>query len=198
MQLDKKILDELERNIAEYCDEEILNILKKRKHYNPNVARMAINEAINRKIIYSEDDLLSEDFKVEPLKFRIFPEIEKKEIKIKLIRSLTRGILLTGIIPTILGFLRLSENKMAEAFILLCLGGVWIVSAALLMKTYQSRFIYLIMGMGGLSVIYVVNILLQLKPFSFLDLLVAIILYGVIYYSLLYINSLLKKIKKEN
>ncbi|NQU84518.1 MAG: hypothetical protein HQ541_02035 [Mariniphaga sp.] len=197
MQLDEGLIKELEKSIIDYSDEEVMEILKKRKHYNPIVVKMTIEEAVKRGIINSESDLVAEDYRVEPFRFHIFPSIEKHEIRIRVIKSLSRGILLAGIIPTIFGFLRIAENKMIEAFILLCLGGIWIASAALLMRSFHQRFIYLILSMGGLSVIYVAKVLLGLKPFRFMDMFVALIIYGVIFYSLLYIKSLIKINSKD-
>ena len=195
MKLDEKILDELRASIPDYSDEEILEIIKKRKHYQQKVAEMAIEEAIRRGIIFSRDDLHAHEYRVEPLKVSLFPFIEKEEIRTRMIRSLARGVLLVGIIPTIFGFLRVAEHKLFEAFILLCLGGIWILSAAFFMRTRHRRYVVYLLVITSLSMIYIIFVLIGLKPFRFMDAFVAVVLYGIIVYSLFYLKKLIREEK---
>ncbi len=190
MQLDEKILKELEVLMKEYGDEEIREMLKKRNLYNPDVAQMAVAEALQRGIIHSEQDLVAREYRIQKLRFRLFPDIENEEIKERLIRSLSRGVLLTGVFPVIYGFLKIAENKWPEALLLIIPGAIWIVSMGLLMHKYNRKLISIILGMAGMSAFYVVNLLLHVKPLQFMDLFVAVVVYGIIFYSLLYIRSL--------
>jgi hypothetical protein len=190
MQLDEKILKELEVLMKEYGDEEIREMLKKRNLYNPDVAQMAVAEALQRGIIHSEQDLVAREYRIQKLRFRLFPDIENEEIKERLIRSLSRGVLLTGVFPVIYGFLKIAENKWPEALLLIIPGAIWIVSMGLLMHKYNRKLISIILGMAGMSEFYVVNLLLHVKLLQFMDLFVAVVVYGIIFYSLLYIRSL--------
>ena len=45
-----------EEQFLDISDQEIVNILKMRKHYQPEAAQTAVNEALKRGIIHSEDD----------------------------------------------------------------------------------------------------------------------------------------------
>jgi len=190
MQLDEKILKDLEVSMKEYGDEEIREILKKRNLYNPDVAQMAVAEALQRGIIHSEQDLVAREYRIQKLRFRLFPDIENEEIKERLIRSLSRGVLLTGVFPVIYGFLKIAENKWPEAWLLIIPGAIWIVSMGLLMRTHNRKLISVILGMAGMSAFYVVNLLLHVKPLRFMNLFVAVVVYGIIFYCLLYIRSL--------
>lgn len=190
--MDEEVLKKLEQNMAAYNDEEINEILKKRSHYNPSAARLAIGEAIRRGLINSEQDLMSDEYQVQPLRFHLFPPIEKGETREKVIQSLARSILLTGIIPIIFGFLRFSVGRKMEAFLLFCLSGLWVLSAAMLMRTKQLRYIYMTLVVASLAVIYIVNFFLQRKSFNIMDVVVAIVVFGIVFYSAFYIKILLK------
>ena len=197
MQIDDKILNKLKEEMAEYSDEEILEILKKRSHYNQTVARFAVGEAIKRELINSEGDLMAEEYRVEPLRFRLFPVIGKAKIRGKIIKSLSRGVLLIGLIPAIYGFIKFAGNEPEEAVILWLLGFSWVISAALLMKTRHSRYIYIIMGMAALCAVYIANLFISLKGFRFMDFFVAAVVYGIIFYSLFYIKFLISGKNKQ-
>lgn len=197
MQLDEKVLKELETSMKEYPDEEIKEILKKRNLYNPDVAQMAVEEALQRGIIHSEQDLADQEYRLKKLRFHLFPVIEDEETRERLIRSLSRCVLLTGVFPVIFGFLKIAENKLPEAFLLIIPGAVWILSTAFLMRTHNRKLIYIILAMAGLSAVYVLNLLLQVKPLRVMDLFVGLIIYGIIFYSLLYIRSLFNNRKAK-
>ena len=62
-------------SILNNSDEEILVILKKRKQYQPEAAKLAIQEAIKRGLINSEQDLFSEKFQEQSSKSFLFPII---------------------------------------------------------------------------------------------------------------------------
>ena len=189
--MDEDILSRLKGRIPEYSDQEIIEILKKRDHYNPAVAQLAIDEAIKRGLINSESDLVAPEYRTEKLRFHLFPPIQKPESKDKVIRSLSRGILLAGIIPTIYGMMKFAENKLMESFLLVTMGGIWIASSALLMKSRKSYFVYIIMAMAMVSIVYVVLTFLRLKGIPFMDYFVALIVYCLIYYGLFYVKKLI-------
>ena len=69
--------NDFEHIIASYSDEELRKVLKKRKLYRKEAADFAIQEAIKRELIYSEQDLFASEFKHEQEKFSVFPAIEK-------------------------------------------------------------------------------------------------------------------------
>ena len=53
--------------IPEYSDAELIKILKVRDHYQSEAIAIAVEEAIKRGIINSEQDLLAKEFREAPL-----------------------------------------------------------------------------------------------------------------------------------
>src|SRR5690554_6288827 len=75
-------------------DESLTEVLRKRNLYQPEAARSAIDEAIRRGLINSEEDLLSEKYRIQPLKTRLFPEIENEHLRVKIRKSISRSLLI--------------------------------------------------------------------------------------------------------
>ncbi len=132
--------------IPEYSDAEILNILKKRNHYQPEAARLVISEALKRGLINSEDDLLEKEFRTKPLKKTLFPQIEDKQQKKKISRSITRGLLITGVIPVIFGILKLNEGAQVEGSFVTIGGVLWIIFASKNIRKINLKLLRLLFG----------------------------------------------------
>lgn len=176
--------------IPEYSDEEILNILRKRKMYQPEAAEMAVQEAIKRGLIHSEQDLFDKDFQAKPMKFLLFPTIEDEKIQIKIRKSISRGLLISGVIPTIWGFLKLYDGKTIEGGILAILGILWIYFSAKLIRKANLSIVNSLFALLLLSVIYIVKLLLNSGTFIFMDVFIPAVIYGLIAYGLLFIRRL--------
>ena len=73
------INSDFENTMGSLNDEQLKEVLKKRKLYQPEAAQAAIKEAIKRELIHSEEDLVKTEFRAKPLKKRLFPEIENKK-----------------------------------------------------------------------------------------------------------------------
>ena len=58
--------------IPDYNNDELINVLKKRKQYQKEAAEVAIQEAIKRGLIYSEQDLFADEFQDKVNTFSIF------------------------------------------------------------------------------------------------------------------------------
>ena len=91
---EKKENTDFRKDIPEYSDEQLIAILKLRDHYQPEAAKLAVNEALKRGIINSEQDLLAEEYRCEPIKFSLFPEIKKKINRVKIRKSIARSLVL--------------------------------------------------------------------------------------------------------
>lgn len=90
---------DLTERYSEYSDEHILKILKQRTYYIPEAAQLAIDEALKRGLIKSEQDLLSEAFRVEELKFSWFPKPVNKANGMKISRSIGRSLVFAAFCP---------------------------------------------------------------------------------------------------
>ena len=176
--------------IPEYNDEEILEILKKRKYYQAEAVELALDEAYKRELIHSEQDLFDEEFRTEPLRFRIFPNIEDDKNKNKIRKSIARGTLITGVIPTIWGFLTLNAGNSFEGALLVLFGIFWIFLSARLIQNFNRLIINSLLYISGLSVVYVVYLLLPFKTIVFMDVFIVLALYGFLTYGLLFLKKM--------
>ncbi|MBT3383491.1 MAG: hypothetical protein HN778_18840 [Prolixibacteraceae bacterium] len=176
--------------IPEYSDEEILKILRKRKLYQPEAAEMAIQEAIKRELIHSEQDLFDKDFQVKPVRFLLFPTIENEKNIIKIRKSISRSLLISGLIPAIWGFLKLYNGKIIEGGVLAVLGVLWIYFSALLIRKADRGNVNSLLALLLLSVIYIVKLLLNPGTFIFMDIFIPAVIYGLISYGLLFLRRL--------
>ncbi len=177
-------------SIPEYNDEEILNILRKRKYYQPEAAEMAKQEAIKRGLINHEQDLPDGEFHVPPLKFRLFPEIEDERNRNKIRKSIARGLLIAAILPVVWGFLQFNQGKTIEGSLLVFGGLLWILFSSYLVKNADKTVISVLLVLAGISFLYLAKLLLARKTFIIMDGFIAIVLFGFVVYGLLYIRKL--------
>ncbi|HKI88930.1 MAG TPA: hypothetical protein VKA38_07890 [Draconibacterium sp.] len=178
--------------IPEYQDQEIMEILKKRVYYQPEAADLAIKEAIKRGLIHSEQDLFAEEFRVKPLRYKLFPTIEKEDQKNKIRRSIARGLIITGALPTVWGSIRINDGVIPEGIILVTLGVLWIFLSSRIFRRTEKRIIRLLFILLTLSVIYVTKLLINLKSLVFMDVFVLLFLSGFIVYGLLFLLRIRK------
>jgi hypothetical protein len=175
---------------AEYPDEEIISILKKRKHYQKKAAKQAIQEAIKRGIIHSEQDLFSDEYKVEPLKYSIIPTIENEATGSKIRKSIARSLLITGVLPVVWGAIKILHEIIFEGSILFILGCVWIYVCIQLVEEFSLKLIYLLFLLLSAAIIYITLYFTEQKTLNLMDVLVAVILFGLIIYALLFLRKL--------
>lgn len=184
--------------IPEYSDGEILEILKKRSHYQPEAARLAIDEALKRKLIFSEDDLLAREYRPKPLRKTLFPKIEDKTQKQKISRSISRGLLITGVIPIIFGLLKFNQGNSVEGALVTSGGMLWMFFAAQTIRKVNLKILRLFFVLLALGGIYLANVFLQLKSVIFMDVFIVAVVYGLAIYGLLYLLKLHPQDKQED
>lgn len=182
----------MEEKFAGFDDEMLIGVLKKRAYYDPEAANAAIKEAIKRGIIHTEDDLLAPQYRDEPLRRSIFPAATLPQAKEKLIRSLSRIIMIAGLLPIIYGILKIAENHFTEAAVFIVFGLIWVGSAFLQMKEQKPAFFYTILVLTVIAFIYMVWFFIQVPVIRFMDLFVAVIIFGAVFYNLFYIKFLAK------
>ena len=185
-----EIESDFKTDIPEYNDEEIVEILKKRKYYQSEAVDLALEEAYKRDLIQSEQDLFNEEFRPEPLRFGLFPSIEDEKNKNKIRKSIARGILIMGVMPTVWGFLRLNAGNPVEGGVLLILGALWIFFSAKLIRKYNRIMINALFFMAALSLVYLAFFLLNRYGIIFMDVFIIIALYGLLTYGLLFLRRL--------
>ncbi|NOR74024.1 MAG: hypothetical protein GQ525_02580 [Draconibacterium sp.] len=176
--------------IPNYSDEEILVILKKRKQYQPEAAELAINEAIKRGLINSEQDLFSEEFQENKSESFLFPEIIDNKNKNKIRKSISRILLIIGALPVIWGALEIGKSNLIEGVLLILLGSIWIYASAQLMRSLQTKMVNILFIMLFASGVYILKLLLELKGLAIMDYFIPTILISLIIYGLLFVRRL--------
>ncbi|GAB1452928.1 hypothetical protein MASR2M47_29840 [Draconibacterium sp.] len=175
---------EYRKIIAAHTDDEIRQILKKRKLYQKDAADFAIQEAIRRGIIYSEQDLFAKEYKYEPDKFSLFPTIENTKARAKFKKSLTRSLLILGAIPMVLGAIKIFETQIIEGIVLFVLGAAWSLTSFQLMRKLDKKLVYFLFLLFTVALVYIVKTMVTNRAFSTIDILVAIIGVGFVLYGI--------------
>ena len=184
------INSDFENTMGSLNDEQLKEVLKKRNLYQPEAAQAAIKEAIKRGLIYSEEDLVNTEYRAKPMKKKLFPEIENIKIRVKIRKSLARGLLLSGILPLIYGVVRMNAGSANEGALVLLFGVVWMGISAWLIRQYSKTAISILFGLAGLSAIYTIILLVSQPRFVFMDKFIVATLYLLIAYGLAYLFRL--------
>lgn len=121
-----------------HTDAQILQILKHRAEYQESAVEAAVRIAIERQLIYSEQDLFSPEF--QPVKSkgtRFLPEISSAYQRQKLIGSIFRFLYVVSLLPAIYGFMMYAEGQLNLTYIGFALGLIWFLLSFLLYKTQK-------------------------------------------------------------
>ncbi len=177
--------------IAAYSDEEIKNVLKKRRLYQEDAADFAIQEAIRRGIIFSEQDLFAKEYKHVPEKFSLFPTIENVKARVKFKRSISRSLLILGAIPLVFGGIEIFEYQSIEGVIVFIFGVVWsLTSYQLMRRTMDKKLVYLMLLLLFLAVGYIIKMMVSIHSLTTIDVLVTIIGVGFVLYGIGFLSKL--------
>jgi len=172
--------------------DELITVLKKRKHYQPEAVEEAVKEALRRGIIKTEEEVESPEFDEPPGKFSLFPSPGSAEGRMRLFRSLLRGLMIPGLIPVINGVIKFQIPEYVEGVGFISLGVIWIALIWFVMERKENRiilplFLLLLMAMG-----YTVRLLRWYQYLTLIDWLVPVGLFLLMIYFLLYVRFLLR------
>ncbi len=184
---------DFKKNIPDCSDEQLIEILKLRKHYQPEAAKLAVQEAIRRKIIYSEQDLMAEEFRCEELHFSFFPRIKRQENRVKIRRSIARSLVLCGVLPLVFGFMEIKAEKLPEGLLILLFGVFWMISSAQLVKAYHQLFVKSLMIGAVTALVFISYHILSMSSFSLMDIFLLLAITGFIFYGLLFLQKMHQK-----
>ncbi|MDD2380452.1 MAG: hypothetical protein WCY58_07430 [Mariniphaga sp.] len=179
--------------IESFHDEQLIACLRKRDHYQKEAVDLAIQEAIKRNIIRSEEDLLSPRFRSEPVKSKLFPNIENTESKRKIKRSIGRSLFITGIIPVILGLFRLKTGFNWEGIVALSFGIIWIAISAWMIRKINPRAVKVLLIMTGLSFVFFLSGLVPVTRLVLMDWFIIVVIYLLVIYGLIFVLKLEKQ-----
>ncbi|WP_346854090.1 hypothetical protein [uncultured Draconibacterium sp.] len=184
-----KSQSDFRNDIPKYSDEQIIDILKKRDHYQPEAAKLAIEEAIKREIIHSEQDLFSEEFRVEELNRSMFPKIEDDSLRNRIRKSIARSLVISGLIPTVYGLVQFNAGQKLSGAHLILFGLLWIFISAQLIKAYKKVFV-LILLVGLIVAVGFVSAQLILSANSkFMDFFISAVLFLLVGYGVVFLKK---------
>lgn len=168
-------------------DEQIINVLQKRNHYQEKAIEAAVCEAIRRGLIHSEDDLLAPEFRTEPLKTKLFPDIENEGVRNKIRKSIARGLLIAGILPLIWGVLKINAGYRYEGLMVLAFGLVWMGISGSLIRQMLPSAVKILYAFIAFSLAYTGRLLFSQPVIEFMDTFIITVLYLFILYGLTYL-----------
>jgi len=176
--------------IADYTDVELRNVLKKRKLYRKEAADFAIQEAIKRGLIYSEQDLFALEFNHEPEKFSIFPTIENEKARAKFKKSITRSLLVMGVIPVVWGGLRIFEGLIPEGILIFVFGAAWSLTSFQLMRSVNIKLVYFMFFLLALLIAYLVKTMIAANSLTTIDILITTVTVGLVFYGIGFLSKI--------
>lgn len=183
---------------ANYTDAQILEILKNQKDYQENARSAAVNIAIERLLIHSEQDLLSPEFQnSRSTKLSLFPEINTAYHHQRLVNSIFRFLYVLSFLPVVYGVLKYSEGNIDQTIWGICIGVVWLLMVILLKRTQKT---VVLAPLFGILILLGVSSSFKIAanhPIRILDLVILIIGMILPAYLLIYVKKLIQN-KPEN
>ncbi len=172
--------------MQKHNDEELIEVLRNRRHYQPEAAQQAVIEAIRRGVIKAEADLQDEKFAEPNRKFSLFPVIENPKARNKARKSMARSLMIAGAIPAIYGINQVYHSLIVEGAAIVLFGFSWMILSFFLMKSVKPLLVY------GIKILYLIAIAVMIFKIStfkitgwmdilFPSVLAVLVLYGIFY-----------------
>lgn len=178
---------------------EIREILKQRNLYQQAAVEAAIQEAISRGIINSEQDLFSEEYKIDTnSNMLFFPNIQDKTRRDKIIGSLGRTNYIIGLFPLIFAFIKYAEGNISHMVAFAMVGIFWMGLNFQLLKSKKVGYSSSMLILVFLSIAYTAYMFSQLKTIQVMDVFVALILFTIPIYCILYLRKLMQTEKNTH
>jgi len=181
---------EFKQIIAGYTDDELRKVLIKRKLYQKEAADFAIQEAIKRGLIFSEQDLFAREFKHEPEKFSIFPIIENEKARAKFKKSITRSLLIMGVIPLVWGGVIIFETLSLEGILIFVFGAAWSLTSFQLMRSVNIKLVYFMFLLLALLIAYLVKTMIAANSLTTIDVLITAVTVGLVFYGIGFLSKI--------
>ena len=185
-------MDFYERYIS-LTDNELLDVLKRRNDYQDLAVEAAVKIAIERKLIFSEQDLLLPEF--ESLKSdvsKLFPTVSNKYHRQRLIGSIFRVLYIISLLPLVFGLMKYAEGQTLFSFIGLGLGLVWFTLSFFLSKSHRKLILIPLFVLLFSTSIYICLQILNKPTFHYFDLFVLFVGTVIPFYLLLFLRRLIK------
>ena len=176
-----------------YSDDRIKEILKNHKDYRQPAVNAAVQIAIERQLIHSEQDLMAPEFQsVIPQGVSVFPVITNSYYYKRIVSSIFRVLFILGIIPIIFGVMKYADGKINLSVFALIIGSVWLLLTYLLLRTRRILILVLQMNMLILTIIGIGYSLIKQEVFHRTDFVMLVIGSMVSLYLMLYLKKLIQ------
>lgn len=187
-----------EEQFLDISDQEIVNILKLRKYYQPEAARAAINEALKRGLIHAEDDLLGEQFRPQSLgRPSIFPVGNTEAQNVAIVNSLCRIMYGISLIPLIMTYYQFDNGKILGAIIHLIAALVVIAVTYRLNRTKRSFLAHLLLAFNVPVMGYAFYLLAEKGIPTTMDAVATAVVLLTILYTTLSLNFVTAKLQRN-
>jgi len=183
-------IPEFKQIIEKHSDEELRKVLKKRKLYQKEAAEFAVEEALKRGLIFSEQDLFASEFQHEPESFSFFPAIENEKTRAKFKKSITRWLTISGALPMVWGGIMIFKTQSIEGILIFLFGVTWSLISFKLMRSVNMKLITVLLLLLILVVGYFVKIFIAMNYVKWIDVLFSVIALGYIAYSIGFLSRL--------
>ncbi len=127
-----------------FSDSQIKEVLRNHKNYQEAAVNAAVKIAIERQLIYSEQDLLAPEYQYQPSFNRsIFPVVTDEYQHKKIVASIFRILFLLALVPIVFGALKYYEGQVDMAYPGIALGFLWAFLTYLLQRTVKNAVLVL-------------------------------------------------------
>lgn len=187
-----------EEQFLDISDQEIVNILKMRKHYQPEAAQAAINEALKRGIIHSEDDLLGEEFRPQGLgRSSVFPIGNTEAQNRAILNSLCRIMYGIALIPLIMTYYQFDNGKMVGAALHLAAAFAVVAVTYRLNRTKRSFLAHLLLAFNVPVMGYAIYLLSEKGIPTTMDAVATVVVLLTILYTTISMNLVTAKLQRN-
>ncbi len=190
--------ESLKSRYEEYSDNQLLEVLRNRNSYQRDAVEIAMEIAVKRKLINSEQDLLSLEFNVtKSHPFQFFPQLSAEVQIQKVLKSLFRILYLITLFPLIWGELKYSEGRIIDAIVYGGIVVLWAVLAIGLERKQDNIRSSLLLLIFISTVLYLTWSEGLILKFARIDWVIYVISISLIMYCLLYIQILIRRRKSS-
>jgi hypothetical protein len=197
---DKNDGNSFEYRLKEVSDEEIVNILRYREHFQQHAVKAAIKEALKRGLINSIEDLNNQQFQKQEIESgSLFPLGTNKKQSNAILKSLCRIVYGIGLLPIISGIIQISDQLIIAGISTLLIGILVIYLANRLDKTKRIFYANLLLFLNIPAISYAIYFIISERAITTMDKVAVLIVVLVMLYITFYMKKLSKYFnRKEN
>ena len=190
---DTDVIESFKNRYSSYTDVQIKVILKNHKDYQESAVAAAIQIAIERQLIHSEQDLMAPEFQsVTTEGVKVFPVITNPYYYKKIVASIFRVLFIVGLIPLIFGVMKYAEGKINMTIPSIIVSSVWMLLTFLLWRTKRILILILQFVVLLFTIFSIAYSLINQEVFHKVDAIMLVIGSLITIYMMLYLKKLIQ------